>query len=208
MAVIALFVGCGGEPADAPGGSVPEPVVTQDLPLPRSQDPTTAPACDETCRGVREAARAERRERERERCAALVPQVHLEWRITATPTDAGQQIGLRIVVVNRSDMRLSGDTWGVLRTSAGPAQEIRWGGSSADVVWQRPDTTTDREVWHERRPPGWHPVARRVTSFSYDAYTYAPGRPTLVCHLPAVVRSPPGLVDGHPSGRWTQRPAP
>jgi hypothetical protein len=174
-------------------------------PSPGAVDPSTTTACDDACQ-ERAAARVERRARDRERCEALVPQVELVWRITATPTARGQEIGLWMRLGNDSGVRLSGDTWGVLRTDGGRQQVIRWGGSSADVVWQRPGAVSEREVWHERRPPGWHPVAERVTSFSYDAYTYAPGRPTLVCHLPAVVTAPRGLVAGHPSGRWTQQP--
>ena len=114
-----------------------------------------------------------------------------------------------MIVVNRSDTRLSGDTSGSMRVEPGRRDNgIRWGGSSSDVLWQRPHTTSEREVWHERRPPGWHPVGEQVTAFSYDAYSYAPGRPVLVCHFPAAVEAPRGLVDGHPSGRWTQQPEP
>ena len=84
---------------------------------------------------------------------------------------------------------------------------IAWGGSSADTFVQGPGTVSARDVWHERQPPGWRPIGEQVTSFSFYAYTYAPGPGTFVCHIPATIIAPRGLVDGHRSGRWTQQPS-
>lgn len=199
MAALAMVSGCA---EDSPARTDPDPAVVTTSETRPSRAPDRPP-CDAKCQAKREQRRVENERR----CAPLVGSVELTWRITATPTDRGQEIGLRMLVVNRSDARLSGDTSGVMRVEPGRRDNgIRWGGSSSDVLWQRPHTTTDREVWHERRPPGWHPIGDRVTAFSYDAYSYAPGRPVLVCHFPATVEAPRGLVEDHPSGRWIQQP--
>ena len=200
LAVLAAVSGCAEDRAASPGTASATP---REVPPPKAEH--TPPPCDAECQVQRDERRAE----DEKRCAAMVDRVDLTWRITTTPTDRGQEIGLRMIVANRSDARLSGDTWGVMRVEPGRRDNgIRWGGSSSDVLYQQPYTTSEREVWHERRPPGWHPAGEQVTSFRYDAYSYAPGRPVLVCHLPATVEAPPGLVDGHRSGRWTLQPEP
>jgi hypothetical protein len=160
------------------------------------------PTCDSGCRSER---RAERRAREAERCAPLLSKVPLSYRITATPTDGSSTFGLWMTLANRSSSRLAGGTGGLLMVDPDPRKNrISWGGSSADEIYQRPGSTTRREVWHDRQPPGWHPVGDRVASFEFDTYVYAPGAGIVVCHIPASVVAPPRLVEGHPSGRWRQ----
>lgn len=140
-----------------------------------------------------------------QRCHSLLPQLDLSYRITAVPTAGGSAIGLSMTLVNRSTSRLGGSTGGLLKVEPDPrSNRINWGGSSADELWQKAGSTTNREVWHDRQPPGWHPVGNRVTSFDFYAYVYAPGPGTVTCHLPATVVAPPDLVEGHPSGRWRQ----
>ena len=157
-----------------------------------------APTCDAGCR-------AERRARAVKRCASLLSRVDLSYRISATPTAGGSTIGLRMTLTNRSKSRLTGSTGGLLKVDPDPrTNQINWGGSSADELWQKPGSTARREVWHDRKPPGWHPVGDRVTSFDFYAYVYAPGPGTVVCHIPATIVAPPRLVEGHPSGRWRQ----
>lgn len=63
-------------------------------------------------------------------------------------------------------------------------------------------------MWHDRKPPGWHPMGDRVTDFDFYTYVYAPGPGTVTCDVPATVTAPPGLVEGHPSGRWSQESDP
>ncbi|KAA1429399.1 hypothetical protein [Nocardioides antri] len=153
--------------------------------------------------------RAEREEREAARCRELLPRVRLTYRITATDATDGSEIGLRMVLVNRSDVTVAGSTAGTLEVSAGSrSSRISWGGSSADELSLKPGTTLRREVWHDRKPPGWHPVGDRVTRFGFYAYTYAPGPGTVTCFIPATIVAPRGLVEGHPSGRWTQESTP
>jgi hypothetical protein len=193
-----LVVGCG----DAGDNSVD---ADRQATAPTSASPSgdeAGSACDAGCRSER---RAERRARETERCAPLLSRVRLSYRITATPTEGGTTFGLWMTLANRSTSRLAGSTGGLLKVDPDPRKNrISWGGSSADEIYQRPGSTTRREVWHDRQPPGWHPVGERVTSFEFDTYAYAPGAGIVVCHIPALVVAPPRLVDGHPSGRWRQ----
>jgi hypothetical protein len=101
---------------------------------------------------------------------------------------------------------LYGSTDGLLKVAPDPrSNRISWGGSSADEIEQKAGSTTRRQVWHDRQPPGWHPVGDRVTSFEAHTNLYAPGPGRLVsCSIPATVVAPPHLVEGHPSGRWRQ----
>jgi hypothetical protein len=129
------------------------------------------------------------------------------FRITAAPTPTGNEISLHMTLVNDSSAMLYGTMGGLLKASPRPrTNQINWGGSSADELGQRPGTTLRREIWHDRQPPGWHPVGDRVTSFDYYAIAYAPGKGLVACDIPATVLAPPGLVDGRPSGRWIQQP--
>lgn len=193
LALALLASGCGA------GESAPETV--------RATTSST-PEASASSPGIRADRRAQREAQDAERCRELLSEVRLTFRITTAPADDGSEIGLRMTLVNRSDARLSGSMAGVLTVAPGPpSNRISWGGSSADELWQRPGTTSRREVWHGRQPPGWHPVGERVTSFDYSAYTYAPGRRAVVCHIPATVLAPRGLVDGHASGHWTEEPS-
>ena len=147
----------------------------------------------------------DRAARRAERCEELLPDVALRYRITATPGADGAEIGLWMRIANRSPAQLSGSTGGTLVVEPGPrTNRISWGGSSADQLWQKPGSTSRHQIWHDRRPPGWHPVGDRVTSFEFYADVYAPGPGLVACPLTAAVVAPPGLVDGHPSGRWRQ----
>lgn len=141
-----------------------------------------------------------------ERCAPVLAQVQLSYRITATPTGDGSSIGLWVTLENRSKEELNGSMGGLLKIDPDPrSNQISWGGSSADELYQKPGSTMHRQIWHDRQPPGWHPVGDRVTSFDFYTYAYSPGPRSEACHLPATVVAPPGLVEGHPSGRWRQR---
>lgn len=190
--VIALGVlanGCGTAEEAEPRPSEP---ASASSPTSRS---TEQAACDKQCRADRKA----------ERCRQFLSGVRLHYEITAVPTGGGREIGLHMTLENRTDGRIAGSTSGVLRVAPGPpSNRISWGGSSADELYQKPGTTVRRPVWHDRQPPGWHPVGDRVTSFDFSTYSYAPGPGTTVCFIPATVRAPRGLVVGHPSGRWTQ----
>ena len=191
----ALFGGCGGDGDDAARADR-EPTVAASSGSPSGDG--ASPKCDAVCR-------AERKARAAERCASLLSRVHLSYRITATPTDGGSAIGLWMTLENRSPKSFGGSTTGLLKLDPNPRKnQINWGGSSADEFYPEPGTTTRREVWHDRQPPGWHPVGNRVTSFDFDTYVYAPGPGIAVCHIPATVIAPPRLVEGHPSGRWRQ----
>lgn len=191
-----LVVGCG-DASDSAADADPK--------APKSASASGGEAGTECDAGCRSQRRAERRAREAERCASFLSQVRLSYRIIATPTDGGTAFGLWMTLANRSTSRLAGSTGGLLQVDPDPRKNrISWGGSSADEIYQRPRSTTRREVWHDRQPPGWHPVGERVTSFEFDTYAYAPGPGLAVCHIPAVVVAPPRLVDGHPSGRWRQ----
>jgi hypothetical protein len=195
-----VLVGGCGNADDTPARADREPTVATASVSPPGDG--ASPTCDAGCRSER---RAERNAREAERCDSLLSRVHLSYRITATPTAGGSTIGLWMTLANRSTVRLGGSTGGLLKVDPDPrSNRISWGGSSADELWQKPGSTTRREVWHDRQPPGWHPVGDRVTSFDFNAYVYAPGPGTVVCHIPATVRAPPQLVEGHPSGRWRQ----
>ena len=199
----ALISGCGdvgdaGPRPDSAPTAPPDAASTDQVP---SDD--ASPTCDVLCRLER---RADRQALEVERCRELLARVNLTYRITATPSAGGSEIGLHMILENGSEATLPGSTSGVLQVSPGPkSNQINWGGSSADELYQKPGTTWSREVWHYRRPPGWHPVGNRMTSFSFDTYAYSPGPGTVVCHFPATVVAPRGLVDGHPSGRWNQQ---
>lgn len=203
--LVVVVVGCGSERADpdaaaptkAPSGSESE----------ASQSPSATPSTLSAEERAEE--RAQRREKREARaarlCAPFLSDISLTYEITATPTDRGQEIGLRMTLENRSDTRLSGDSGGELRVAPGGRHYgIAWGGSSADTIYQGPRSYTERDVWHERQPPGWRPVGERVTSFRFYASTFAPKNVT--CDIPARVVAPPGLVNGHPSGSWTQQP--
>src|SRR5688572_20446737 len=114
VAALATVSGCAG---DSPAATDPDPTVVATSET-RPSPPGAAdrpPPCDAKCQTKREKRRVENEER----CASLVDSVDLTWRITATPTDRGQQIGLRMLVVNRSDARLSGDTSGAMRVEPG-----------------------------------------------------------------------------------------
>lgn len=194
---LGMFIsGCGssedatGDVSDASTGSM----ASDDSGSPPPEE--TAHECDTDCRAERRA----------QRCRTFLSGVTLRYDITAEPADAGREIGLHMTLVNRTGTRLAGSTAGTLRVSPGPpSNRISWGGSSADEVYQKPGTASRREVWHERQPPGWHPVGDRVTSFDFSTYAYAPGHGTVACFMPAAVRAPRGLVVGHPSGRWMQQ---
>lgn len=164
----------------------------------------TSATCGDGCLAERRAQRrAARQARDAERCRDLLSGVALTYRITATPQADGRAIGLHMALVNRSEARLSGSTFGVLKIAPGPrSNRISWGGSSAEELWQEPGTASRREIWHDRRPPGWHPVGTHVTSFHFSTYAYVPGARS--CFIPATVLAPRGLVDGHPSGHWIQ----
>lgn len=190
------LIGACGDADDTSGRAEREPTVSD----------SASPSCDAGCRSER---RAERRAREAERCDSLLSQVHLSYRITATPTDGGSAIGLWMTLENRSSKSFGGSTVGLLKVDPDPRKnQISWGGSSADELYPEPRSTTRQEVWHDRQPPGWHPVGNRVTSFDFDTYVYAPGPGVVVCHIPATVSAPPHLVVGHPSGRWRQESNP
>jgi hypothetical protein len=52
-----------------------------------------------------------------------------------------------MTLANRSTSRLGGSTGGLLRVDPDPrSNRIRWGGSSADELWQKPGSVTQREV--------------------------------------------------------------
>jgi hypothetical protein len=194
-----IVAGCG-DAGDSADGADREP--TEDVsPAPPPGD-NASPTCDTECRAER---RAERAARVAERCAPVLSQVQLSYRITATPTPGGFTIGLWVTFENRSKDELGGSMGGLLKVDPRPrSNQISWGGSSADELYQQPGSTMDREIWHDRRPPGWHPVGERVTSFDFYTYVYSPGPRSEACHLPATITAPPGLVEGHPSGRWRQ----
>ena len=206
MLLCVLVAGCGSQNGD-PGAAAPTttPAASESE---SSQSPSAAPSTlSPEERAEKRAARRKKREaREARLCAPFLSDVSLTYEITATPTDRGQEIGLRMTLDNRSDTRLSGASGGELRVAPGRRQHrIAWGGSSADTIYQGPRSYTERDVWHERQPPGWRPVGERVTSFQFYAYTFAPKN--LTCDIPAMIVAPPGLVDGHPAGRWTQQPS-
>jgi len=184
-----LATGCGtSEDAESRSGEN----ATGSSPASESIEPTT---CDKQCKAERKA----------ELCRQFLSGVRLRFDITAVPTVGGREIGLHMTLENGTDGRLAGSTSGVLRVAPGPpSNRISWGGSSADELYQSRGTTVRRPVWHDRQPPGWHPVGDKVTSFDFSTYSYAPGPGTPVCFIPATVRAPRGLVAGHPSGRWTQ----
>lgn len=195
LIVGALASACG-DAGDAKAG-------TDEAGTPATSDSPSA-SCDRECRAAQR--RADRMAKAAARCQALLPDVHLTYRITAAPVTGGNEIGLRMTLANRSDAFVQGSTAGTLKVDAGGARSrISWGGSSADELYQNPGTAESRPVWHDRMPPGWYPVGTRVTSFDFSTYTYAPGRGEVLCWLPARVVAPPGLVSGHPSGRWTQQ---
>ena len=205
LLVGALAVGCGSEDAD-PSSATPSALPSESESRPLASDPPHTLSPEE--RAQRQAERrAKRAAKVAERCDPLLSQVILTFEVTTEPTDRGAEIGLRMTLDNRSESRLSGDTGGEMRVAPGPRHHgIAWGGSSADTFVQGPGTVSARDVWHERQPPGWRPIGEQVTSFSFYAYTYAPGPGTVVCHIPATIIAPRGLVDGHRSGRWTQQP--
>ena len=152
----ALANGCA-DVDDAATRADPAPTKPGDLKITAPTPDQASPRCDARCRDER---RAEQEAIENERCGPLLDQVSLGFRITTTPSARGNEIGLHMMLDNRSEIRLSGDTWGLLKVSPDArSNRISWGGSSADVLWQQPGTTSSREVWHDRQPPGWHPVA-------------------------------------------------
>jgi len=196
----ALTSGCGGSGESAQRSATPDDASNS------SHIDGASPSCSAECRAER---RAEREAREAERCGELLSRVRLTFRITATPVAAGSAIGLRRILVNRSEATLFVSTGGMLKVLPGPrSNRISWGGSSADGVFQKPGTTSRGDVWHDRQPPGWHPIGDRVTSFDFYAHTDAPGPGSVACGIPATIVAPPGLVERHPSGRWTQEPSP
>ncbi len=74
-----------------------------------------------------------------ERCPPLLARVNLTYRITATPSAGGNEIGLHMTLENESEVPLAGSTGGVLQVSPGPkSNQINWGGSSADELYQKP----------------------------------------------------------------------
>jgi hypothetical protein len=146
-----------------------------------------------------------REERKAERCRKFLSGLRLHYEITAAPAAGGREIGLHMSLENRSRGPVQGSTSGLLLVAPGPrSNRISWGGSSADELYQKPGTTLRRPVWHDRQPPGWHPVGEQVSSFDFTTYAYAPGPGLTACFIPATVRAPRGLVVAHPSGRWTQ----
>jgi hypothetical protein len=181
---------------------------TEDSSGPLSAGATASPSCDHDCRAEHRAKRRAAREAHNvKRCRELVSRVALTYRITAVPQGADKAIGLHMVLENRSTGRLSGSTSGLMKVSPRPrVNQISWGGSSADELYQKPGTTSQREIWHDRQPPGWHPVGTQVTSFDFYTYLYGPGG--RACFIPATVLAPRGLVDGHSSGHWIQESNP
>ena len=206
LLVGSLAVGCGSEDADS-SSATPTALPSESKSQPLASDAPHTLSPEE--RAQRQAERRAKRAAEvAERCDPLLSQVTLTFEVTTEPTDRGTEIGLRMTLDNRSESLLSGDTGGEMRVAPGPRHHgIAWGGSSADTFVQGPGTVSARDVWHERQPPGWRPIGEQVTSFSFYAYTYAPGPGTVVCHIPATIIAPRGLVDGHRSGRWTQQPS-
>lgn len=200
LALCLLAAGCGTSDSES---SSADPSA-EGGPSDSSPGDGTSPTCDAECRDER---RAEREQREAARCGPLLDGIRLTYRITATPAAGGRAIRLHMILENRSGTRLSGSTAGILRIAPGP-QRISWGGSSADELWLGSGATMRREVWHDRKPPGWHPIGDKVTAFGFSTYTYAPGPGTVACFVPATVIAPRGLVDDHPSGGWTQDSTP
>lgn len=189
----ALAGACGGDATDA----------TDQARASEASD-EASPSCDRECRAAER--RAEREAEVAARCKELLPDVTLTYRLTAEPVGNGSEIGLHMALANRSHGYLTGATTGRLDVDAGGSRDrISWGGSSADELAQEPGTVERREVWHDRMPPGWHPVGSEVTSFAFSTYAYAPGRGLAVCYLPARVVAPRGLVADHASGHWTQQ---
>ena len=201
--VLAVLAGaCGGSGESARETTLSAPADPSDS----SSDGAASPSCSAECRAK---IRADREARDTARCRALLSKVSLTFRITTTAAPTGTEISLHMILVNQSSTTLSGTTGGLLKVSPEPrSNQINWGGSSADELGQRPATTLRRQIWHDRKPPGWHPLGDRVTSFDYYAIAYAPGKGLVACDIPATVAAPPGLVDGQPSGRWTQQPNP
>jgi hypothetical protein len=195
----AVVAGCG-DSGDTTADADEKPTAASSSAPPAEGE--ASPTCDDACRAER---RAEREARIAERCAPVLSQVDLTYRITATPTTGGSTIALWVTFENGSADELNGSMGGVLKVDPHPrANQISWGGSSADEISLQPGSTTEREIWHDRRPPGWHPVGERVTSFDFYTYVYSPGPRSEACHLPATITAPPGLVADHPSGRWRQ----
>jgi len=190
MVLGVLATGCGSEESE-PRSAGPAPT-----PMRTTSESTEETGCDEDCRAERKA----------ERCRTFLAGVRLRYDITAVPTAGGREIGLHLTLENRTDGRVGGSTSGVLRVAPGPpSNRISWGGSSSDELYQRPGTTLRFEIWHDRKPPGWHPVGRKVTSFDFSTYAYVPGPGVALCWIPATVNAPRGLVLGHPSGHWMQQ---
>lgn len=163
---------------------------------------SASPTCDRACRAAQR--RAERKALAAARCRELRSEVDLTYRFTATPVAGGKEVRLHLTVANRSDAEVDGATSGEFEVDEGHGPDrITWGGSSSDELYLEPGSVATAEALG--RQPDQHPIGRRVTWFDFSAYLYAPGRGVVACFMPARVVAPPGLVAGHPSGRWTQR---
>lgn len=203
LVMAGVATGCGTAQDASPGSVTPSTVPSESDSRSSSSDAPTGLSAEE--RAQRRAERQAKREAEvAERCDPLLARLDLSYRITATPVARGTEIGLHMSLANRTEHTLYGGTAGAMRLDPGRGA-LAWGGSSADEMQLKPGTTLERQVWHERLPPGTNQIGERVTSVTFYTYLYAP-KPggLLACYLPATIEAPRGLVDSHAAGHWSQ----
>jgi hypothetical protein len=149
---------------------------------------------------AKELRAAQRREMRLAHCRRIRSLASVRYEIRSVPTPVGPEVRLSIVIDNDAARYLGGSTSGRLQLPPGPGfREIRWGGSSADVLGVERRTLHRRPIYHQSVRPGVHPVSDRVLWFDVETDLYD-GK--VSCEMPVGVTAPPGLVDGHPGGQW------
>jgi hypothetical protein len=138
-------------------------------------------------------------------CREYEKKVRLVYTVLSRRTASGRDLSITLTVHNGFERHLLGDIGGAMAVTArnpGSAPRYEWGDSPNDVVGVRALSTRRVLISNLGVKPLSVPAGAKVSVLGAWSRLGPSRTGREPCWLPADVRAEPGLVIGHPSGRW------
>jgi len=138
-------------------------------------------------------------------CREYEKKVRLVYTVLSRRTASGRDLSITLTVHNGFERHLLGDIGGAMAVTArnpGSPPRYEWGDSPNDVVGVRALSTRRVLISNLGVKPLSVPAGAKVSVLGAWSRLGPSRTGREPCWLPADVRAAPGLVIGHPSGRW------
>ena len=138
-------------------------------------------------------------------CREYEKKVRLVYTVLSRRTASGRNLSITLTVHNGFERHLLGDIGGAMAVTArnpGSPPRYEWGDSPNDVVGVRALSTRRVLISNLGVKPLSVPAGAKVSVLGAWSRLGPSRTGREPCWLPADVRSAPGLVVGHPGGRW------